>query len=86
MYYAFAYYKRRKNLFAQILFRYCEEHQLTQDQLTHKLASKFDKLDCVTFSRWENGRTKPSLKKIFLLLSEIGHAEDYFNYLLVSKK
>ncbi|NVO60807.1 helix-turn-helix domain-containing protein [Photobacterium damselae] len=76
-------------MFAQILFRYREKHQLTQDQLAHKLASKFDefdKLDCVTFSRWENGRTKPSLKKIFLLLSEIGHAEDYFNYLLVSKK
>ncbi|HIF9495090.1 TPA: hypothetical protein ACX6SP_003534 [Photobacterium damselae] len=83
-----AYYKRRKNLFAQILFRYREKHQLTQDQLVYRLASKFEefnRLDCVTFSRWENGRTEPSLKKVFLVLSEIGYAEDYFNYLLTGK-
>ncbi|HIF9388326.1 TPA: helix-turn-helix domain-containing protein [Photobacterium damselae] len=76
-------------MFAQILFRYREKHQLTQDQVVYRLASKFDefaKLDCVTFSRWENGRTEPSLKKIFLILSEIGYAEDYFNYLLTNKK
>ncbi|HIF9061308.1 TPA: hypothetical protein ACX6MH_001479 [Photobacterium damselae] len=75
-------------MFAQILFQYREKHQLTQDQLVYRLASKFDefgKLDCVTFSRWENGRTEPSLKKVFLVLSEIGYAEDYFNYLLKNK-
>ncbi|MGX9459336.1 helix-turn-helix domain-containing protein [Photobacterium damselae subsp. damselae] len=76
-------------MFAQILFQYREKHQLTQEQFVHRLISKFgelDKLDCVTYSRWENGRTEPSLKKIFLILSEIGYAEDYFNYLLVGKK
>ncbi len=72
-------------MFAQILSRYREKHKITQDQLVYNLSTNFDelkKLDCVTFSRWENGKTEPSLKKIFLVLTEIGYAEDYFNYLL----
>ncbi|EHA1080030.1 helix-turn-helix domain-containing protein [Photobacterium damselae] len=57
-------------MFSNILKQYRDETGLTQQELVDNLNayhSCFTKLDVVTLSRWENGKTLPPLKKQFIV-------------------
>ncbi|HIF9368977.1 TPA: helix-turn-helix domain-containing protein [Photobacterium damselae] len=64
-------------MFSNILKQHRDETGLTQQELVDNLNayhSCFTKLDVVTLSRWENGKTLPPLKKQFIVY-------DYMNKL-----
>ncbi|WP_158134527.1 helix-turn-helix domain-containing protein [Photobacterium damselae] len=57
-------------MFSNILKQHRDETGLTQQELVDNLNayhSCFTKLDVVTLSRWENGKTLPPLKKQFIV-------------------
>ncbi|OBU43835.1 helix-turn-helix domain-containing protein [Photobacterium damselae] len=76
-------------MFSKLVSEYRINQNLTQDNIVHHLSMKYDefkKLDSVTLSRWENGKTEPSLSKMFLYLKEFGLATNFFKSLIAEGK
>ncbi len=69
-------------MFSHLLGSYRVNNNLTQQQFIDELMysySDFHKLDSVTLSRWENNKTKPSLKKQIMIVDTINETNNYIN-------
>lgn len=69
------------NYFGQVLYEYRQSKGFTQKRMLdflHERSPLLSTLDAVTVSRWENGKTVPSLEKRIFILSILGMAKRYF--------
>lgn len=69
--------------------RYRTEKKLTQVEFINKMQSadsSFSSLDEITVSRWENGKTRPTMRKQILLLMNMGYLSEFNNFITPNKK
>lgn len=76
-------------MFSQILVNFREKNNITQQELIDKVNEYYDnlftKLDTVTLSRWENGKTSPSLKKKILIIDFLDEIDKYLSGMKISE-
>ncbi|MFB2681257.1 helix-turn-helix domain-containing protein [Shewanella mangrovisoli] len=69
-------------MFSDFIKNYREKFGYTQTELVSKIQTineSFEALDEITLSRWENGHTKPSMKKQVLLLIHLGLLKNFIH-------
>ncbi|MGR5366355.1 hypothetical protein [Photobacterium damselae] len=71
--------------FSSIITQYRIVNNVTQQEFLNTLQKNIDilnKIDLVTLSRWENGRTKPTFKRMIIILHTIGELKKYLLLLI----
>ncbi|MCG9778836.1 helix-turn-helix transcriptional regulator [Photobacterium damselae] len=67
-------------MFSELIQKFRQDKNLTQSDcvdLLSKRVNDLSKLDNVTFSRWENKKTLPTLTRQFLIMDCLGMLKDY---------